>query len=323
MALNKTYKYFLIIVLGVGVFFGLGYYLSNLKSKSLDKLEVILTAKIYKDDVFQFFYWANSDRKFKTSKSVKSEVRGQKEYQEVIFILPNIEDLSKLRLDIGSNSKQDIVIIKEIRFNKGNEEMVYDIEQFNRLFKPNNYIKKENAEGAFRGKSAIVNSREIYDPYFVSVDESVELNQIKYHRLTRYPYLISGFVSLLLFLVIAFNVERITITSEGIFITAFLLMLILPTIQKTIPFTKSLKNVEKRKLAKKPNFSFSREFPRSYEDYYNDNFGLRNNLINWGGTYKTKYFRSSMHPDLVKFGKKNCMSFRSIAMQRFVTRLSS
>ncbi len=78
---------------------------------------------------------------------------------------------------------------------------------------------------------------------------------------------------------------------------AFILILLLPTIQNEVQFTKPLESLEKRELAKKPEFSFTTKFARDFELYYDDNFGLRNNLVDWGSSFRTKIFRASMHPD--------------------------
>jgi hypothetical protein len=71
-------------------------------------------------------------------------------------------------------------------------------------------------------------------------------------------------------------------------------------------------NLEKRTLISKPAFGINEAYPKEFEAYFNDNFGFRNYLINLGGSYRTKLFRSSMHPELVKFGKENWLYYNRI-----------
>lgn len=310
MSFSKNNKYYLIGTLGLIIFLLLGSYLKDLENNSLENITVVLTAKVLKDDVFQVFYNDREDQKFDITKSVQSAVQGSKEYQQIEFIIPKIDSLATIRLDIGSNESQETVWVKEIKFSRYNQEIVFDLNNFNRLFEPNIYIKKDKTNsGGFIGKSAVINEHTIYDPYFVFKDGKKELALINNTKLTRYPYLISGFVTLLIVMALIYNLQIKSITIQKMFLASFLWVLILPTLQTTFTFTRPMKNVEKRALAKKPDFSLNKDFARDYEAYYSDNFGLRNHLINWGGTFRTKLFKSSMHPELVQFGKKDWLFY--------------
>lgn len=310
MYIKKSNKYYLIGLLGLIIVPVLGSYLKDLKEPAFESLKVVLTTKVLRDDVFQFFYIDQGEQKFDIAKSVKSNVQGSKEYQQIEFIVPRIEELTQIRLDIGTNADQDTVWIKEIKFIRDNQEITFGLDGFNNLFEPNIYISRNRSmTGSFKGKTAIVNSNLIYDPYFVSNNGSNEFYQIKDLKWTRYPYLISSFVALLIVMVLGLNLQITSISLQKIFIASFLFVLILPTLQKTFTFTKPIENAEKRALAKKPDFSLNKYFTKDYEVYYNDNFGLRTHLINWGGTFRTKLFKSSMHPELVQFGKRNWLFY--------------
>ncbi len=309
MAIKRHQKYYAIGFLSILVFLLLGTYINNLKIHEVDDLEVILVAKVLKDDVFQFFYIEKGQQKFEVDNSIKTKIKGSNEYQEIKFKLPKINDLVKLRLDIGSNIDQDVVLIKEIKFFKGKEEIVFGVDHFNRLFQPNIYIKKDKIPGGFKGISAVINANKIHDPYFVSKEGSKELELLTETKLTRYPYLISGFITLVALLALLLHLESISITTQKLFIVSFMLVLIAPTLQTNFNIIKPGPNYEKRTLAEKPGFTLSMDFTKRYEAYYNDNFGLRNHLINLGGAYKTKVFKSSMHPELVQFGKKDWLFY--------------
>ncbi len=308
---NKNNKNYLIALLAIVLFVVLGSYLKKNQCNVLNDVKVILTAKVPKDDVFQLFYWVKTETKFQIEKSVRTNVKGAEGYQEISFQLPKITDLYRLRLDIGENAGQGTVEVKQIEFIKEDEELIFEAADFNRLFASNDYVTKTDT-ASFVGKAKVINGRTIYDPYFISVDGSEEMNSIRIDRLTHFPYVISAFICLVLFLFAVYNIKMGSISRQGLFIAVFFIVLLLPSVQNEIHFTEPLENLEKRELAKKPKFAFTTEFARDFEEYYNDNFGLRNNLINWGGTYRTKLFRASMHPELVMFGKDKWLFYNKV-----------
>ena len=308
---KKNNKNYLTALLAIVLFVVLGSYLNKNQSSVLNDMKVILTAKVPKDDVFQLFYWEKTEPKFRIEKSVRTNVKGAEGYQEISFQLPKITNLYRLRLDIGENAGPGTVEIDQIKFIKEDEELVFEAADFNRLFASNEYVSKTGAT-RFQGKAKVINGKTIYDPYFISVDGSEEMNMVRIDRFTHFPYLISAFICLVLFLFAVYNIKVGSVTQQGLFIAVFFIVLLLPSIQNEIHFTEPLENLEKRELAKEPKFAFSTEFARNFEDYYNDNFGLRNNLINWGGTYRTKLFRASMHPELVMFGKDKWLFYNKV-----------
>ena len=316
MEAKKKTKNYLFALFVIVLFVILGSYLKKTQNNVLEAMEVVVTAKVPKDDVFQFFYWERTEPKFQIKKSIRTVVKGISDYQEIHFKLPKVVDLIRLRLDIGENANQGTVSIKQIKFIKGDEELIFDAKEFGKLFSPNAYIvKKGNSE--YDGKAKTINSRFIYDPYFVSIEGSEMMEKIRINRLTHFPYLISAFVCLVLFLFLIYSIGEVSISGQGLFIGVFFVLLLLPSIQNEIQFVKPLENLEKRKLAPKPEFSLSQKFARDYEDYYNDNFGLRNHLINWGGIYRTQLFQSSMHPELVMFGKDKWLFYNKMSNRMY------
>src|SRR5690606_8087979 len=128
---------------GFIIFPVLGGYLKVLKNPTIESTKVVLTDKVLRDDIFQFFFITNGEKKLDIEKSVKSTVRGSDEYQRIEFVLPKMKELVKLRLDIGANPKQDTVWIKKIEFIRDNLVIKLDLGGFNKLFEPNIYIKKD------------------------------------------------------------------------------------------------------------------------------------------------------------------------------------
>lgn len=308
---NKKKKY-IVIAVGLLFFILLGFWLRRLKNAELNDFKVVLKAKVKHDDEFQFFYVENPDESFDSKKSVKTSVKGKESFQEISFVVPNLKSLEKIRLDIGSFPNQGTIAIEGIYFETEGYEIDYGISSFKRLFKGNNYIKESGENGLYQGLSAKKNGKEFFDPYFVSRSSSKELQRLKTQPLTNYPFFIAAFFTLVLVLFALYNLDLIGLTKEFVLIAVFMSLLFLPLLQSSFLFVDPAKNMEKRTLAKKPEFSFSKGFTKNFENYFNDNFGFRNYLINFGGGYRTRFFRSSMHPELVKFGKEDWLYYNRI-----------
>ena len=100
-------------------------------------------------------------------------------------------------------------------------------------------------------------------------------------------------------------------TIQNIFIGLTLITLTIPSLL-TLFDVKLIENCEKRELHTFPSFSFSEKFIDDFENYFDDNFGLRNSLISWGSSIKVNLFKSSVHPQNVKFGKSGWLFYNKI-----------
>jgi len=100
-------------------------------------------------------------------------------------------------------------------------------------------------------------------------------------------------------------------TIQNIFIGLTLITLTIPSLL-TLFDIKLIENCEKRELHTFPSFSFSEKFIDDFENYFDDNFGLRNSMISWGSSIKVNLFKSSVHPQNVKFGKSGWLFYNKI-----------
>ena len=104
--------------------------------------------------------------------------------------------------------------------------------------------------------------------------------------------------------------------SKLVFIVLFFVLISLPVVQQLTGFIKGSsmhpKLNEKRVLAKYPSIKNQdiNNFPESYTDYYNDNFGLRNFLISNNNYFKTIHFGISSNDNVI-IGKEGWMFFNS------------
>lgn len=313
MDIRKNIRIGGIIIFTIVGFYVFGSFLNKATETSIGPIQVVLNAKVLKDDTFQLFYTEAQGAEFEIAKSVRSKVKGSVDYQEIKFQLPLLNDLAKLRLDIGENFQQGTVVVKGISFIREDNTQSFDINGFNALFSPNDYVKKSTNGNEFTGLTAKIGSdRVIYDPGFYTIAGSDQLRQIKASPLTRLPFVVSGFVFFVIGLALLLNVEKVVPKLETVFISVFLLLIIIPVVQKQVRFVTPLKSLEKRTLASSPKFQWSTQYARDYETYFNDNFGFRNHLVNLGSTIKTKLFRSSTRPELVTFGKDKWLYYNRL-----------
>jgi len=85
----------------------------------------------------------------------------------------------------------------------------------------------------------------------------------------------------------------------------FLGILALPTVNRKLHFIKEEKNSENRTKIERPTFKSSTigKYIKEYDDYYTDNFCLRNNFIKLLNKLQFSLFNVSSVPDIVTVGK--------------------
>ena len=78
-----------------------------------------------------------------------------------------------------------------------------------------------------------------------------------------------------------------------------------------LSFTKDIESTENRKFAEKPQLNINNldGFPKKYEKYYNDNFPMRNYLIQGYNNSIINYLGRSPLPEFVIFGKGDWMYY--------------
>ncbi|MBM1105259.1 hypothetical protein JQC67_03810 [Aurantibacter crassamenti] len=284
------------------VFFAVKFLLGSLNSKP-EELMVKLDAIVLADDTFQLFYLNNSAKVFNEKQSVISQVKGDSSIQTIRFKLPQDHTINKFRLDIGINRKQKPIQISSFTVANEYDSIAYDI---SKKFNKNLCIIEHN--GKFATK-IVSNS---YDPFFTS-NFNVNATIV---ALTSEKALVNNIVTYLISLVFAlsfllsatlnnFSLNRFT---PNAYILLFVLIIVTPQLAKLFESEVETGN-EKRKLAEKPEWSFKESYPKAFEAYYNDNFGLRPFLINWSSKLKIRFFKDSPKPELAQFGNDGFIFF--------------
>lgn len=139
-----------------------------------------------------------------------------------------------------------------------------------------------------------------------------------FHYLKRYTsfryffngFMITLFILLMVFLTIhaSYDIRTTQYNNYYLFvIISFFIVILLPLSETKIELFNRKVTREKRQLTGKTNFNFQKllDFPADFESYYNDNFMMRGNLIQFHSFIKTKLFKVSPMPSKVVLGKND------------------
>jgi len=93
------------------------------------------------------------------------------------------------------------------------------------------------------------------------------------------------------------------------YIFLFGFILLIPTVIKVLDIDINPNLNEKREILKAPSFKLNKEFTKDFENYYNNNFGLRSFLVELNASLKINFLNVSPHPLSVKFGNQGFLFY--------------
>ena len=279
-------------------------FLMGITGEKPTEMKVSLEATVLQNDTFQLFYLSKDETSFKEKHSVLAEIKGGDEPQNIEFVVPLDTSIHKLRIDIGNNRHQMPMRISAVHLNVLDRSLSYDISE--------SFIKNvcvSEIQGRFITKM-VSNS---YDPFFVSnFDFSAAIKDLAKEQ----PLVddAMAFFLALIFAVAAFisffvKTPKTAAPRFQPYIAAFVLIIATPPLVELLNVELESATKEKRELAPPPDWAFNESFPREFEAYYNDNFGLRPTVINWASKLKIGVFRDSPQPELVQFGNNGFLFF--------------
>lgn len=303
-------RYIIAIFVSLISFYTIKNFLSNRKINPTNIL-VEVDATVLERDIFYVYYLNENQQQWSDEYSRHQRIKGSEKEQKITFSLPLEKPIRRIRLDIGANKQQQPIIIKSITLKSevGQETLSHSIQE---LFDLNAYAVYQ--DGYYNPKE--VSGR--YDPFLVSKEE---VNNIL-EKLRQPGSLFSA--SIINLLAFIFSLSLFTYMSLSLakirvdyFIVIFILIIIAPLLTSLLKIEPENANLEKRELTKKPELNFNKEFPKEFEAYYDDNFGLRNSIIELSSKIKINIFRSSPKPELVQFGKDKFLFFNSLEDETF------
>ncbi|MFC1730868.1 hypothetical protein ACFL6I_11090 [candidate division KSB1 bacterium] len=291
----------LFTITGILLFWGIAGLIKHNKGFP-SEIKIIIDAKVREDDRFQVYYLDEEDGCFTEEKSVKKDFQGSKLFQEIEFELPPSSNYKKLRLDIGINGYQKSIHIRRIILRSEYREYIFN------SFAPdfishNQYVSVDSINNIFMPK--VISGG--YAPQLTIHDTGKYFEVLNApYLIFKYPYFIAFIISLIIILGLFVSRKAFAGFNAGeiVFITAFIIIILSPTWGINFNNVDSTENKEKRVLNPLPDFSISKSFARKFENYYNDNFGFRELLIQWGSHIKIALFRSSANPENAMLGKQ-------------------
>ena len=299
-------KYVIPLILSLFVFV-MGMMLLNQYKIKPTEIIVELDALVPINDNFELLYLEDGMGYFSHDRSTRIKVVGSSDFQKIRFNFPIEKSITRLRVDIGHNKEQGNIIIKDVKLKWKRRTYTFSIKND---FIPTSYIKWESDTII----TQIIN--DMYSPYFISnfdVKTTIE-NLSKEQSLLRKDSiaLLSIFATSLFFIFYYREIELKKIYSY-LFIIAFSIILVVPIFVNifNLDVSSELTVAEKRVLNAKPEFNMTKGYTQLFEQYYNDNFGLRTLFVNWNSKIKLDYFRVSPKPEKVLFGNKGFMFFNN------------
>lgn len=238
-------------------------------------IEVDVMTKVNKDNDFELFF--DKGDGFIEQNSVQAPVLTKDSYQIIKFKLPS-NNVSRIRFDFGT-SPGDIEIKEIVIKGLFNKHICNNNSIVEKFLNTNQLENLEIQDGLLR----ITSNKN--DPYFYTNDITDIIRRVaNYKILLSLLYVSLGILSILILKKIIPVVEKLQVKNisvrNSMVLCLFFVLLILPHIARGIT-GRTNNNSEKRKLAKMPTVEFNNidNFVKSYDQYFNDNFGLRSELI--------------------------------------------
>lgn len=128
---------------------------------------IALDLLIKKDDSLQVFYCEDGDEEFHGAKTVWSSVKGNEDFQEILFSLPEDVLPTKLRIDVSNNKNQDPIEVKGITLKYIDKTFQAKDTMFFQYFIPNDQIDWDRKKAVAKFK---LKEGEVFDPQFGSRD---------------------------------------------------------------------------------------------------------------------------------------------------------
>jgi len=123
-------------------------------------VQVVFDMVVNKDDTFELFYTEDESLNFPPANSVRVDVKGKPESQEIIFNLPDSAQIGNLRFDPGQNPDQDKMTIVKLIIKQGDKEMELSAADFFKYFQATDYVKVDLKTLSFTS----VPLQNVYDP---------------------------------------------------------------------------------------------------------------------------------------------------------------
>jgi hypothetical protein len=237
---------------------------------------VIINGKILNSNEYQVYYTTPVVKEFSDNFMENLKVGAASDFQNFYFEVHH-NDLIKLRLDFGV--KPGNIDIKSLTIEQTFKKLTLAPKDIKALFSNSskdieNYEIKDNVLHVYSDK---------LDPFIYADNMGQVFKNTPYDAVKLFVIFI---VSIVLAILInkGYNnlVKKKLSPKNWAFIAIFLLIISAPGIVNFIGVYPG-ENTEQRELAQKPVFKLNKAtiaaYPKDYENYMNDNFGIKNSLV--------------------------------------------
>lgn len=234
-------------------------------------LEINLLNK--KDMNFQVFYTQDLNKNFNEIESFRTKIVGKNDFQIYKLNLKGVENLKKLRVDLGERPEE--IVIKNIKI-IGDKKIIISPKDLVKSLR--NDIEKEEIK-----KDTIILSSNKNDPYIVLDSKLIENEKIKEFDILQSITLISVIFFGVLKLLEYIDKKRTTLSwNKLLYIVLFLIIILLPVIKID---SEKVDKIENRNLSLKSQLikgkSLNMNYGKETENWLNDHFYKRREIINF------------------------------------------
>jgi|GEM_PF-943800 len=305
-------RYSIHIVLSILAWFALDFLFSHLQAD----LQTIVTvaAEIPDTDSFQVFYTPEGQQSFTGETSMSIRAQGGKNAQKLVYVIPHrLNPEGGFRIDLGNElppeADEEIIVLKSIKLSNGSTEYTIPADSMSHYFEPN-IPEVPGKPGAYI--TGIIGNN-VYDPYLSGKGLSSIISGLN-HPVSAVPFPTVLFLCFWMTGVffIFHLLPPLSETSDSIkvaTVTVFVVMLCIPLAVRFLPGNDTEVNAEKRALAERPSFEFTKRFARKFDAYYGDTFGFRSWLIRTGSHLKMMLFNTSINPERALIGKEGYLYY--------------
>ncbi|MGL5278342.1 MAG: alginate O-acetyltransferase AlgX-related protein [Cetobacterium sp.] len=235
------------------------------------KLQITLLNK--KDMNFQIFYTQDVDKPFNEIESFRDKILGKNEFQKLVLELKDVENLKKLRIDLGEAPGE--IKIKEIKI-IGDKKIFISPKDLIKFSK--NHIEKEEVN-----KDTIILQSNQIDPYIILNNDLIENKKNKEFDILQSITLISIiFFGVFKLLEYADKKRNFLSWNKLLYIVLFFIILLLPVIKID---SEKIDKIENRNLSLKSKLIKGKLLNMNYgketESWLNDHFYKRREIINF------------------------------------------
>ena len=257
---------------------------------------VVLTAKVQKNDTFRLFYQSGNQKKFTVQYSTPFKISGDNDFQQLVFPIPD-RSVHAIRIDLGENKNQDVIAIEKVELFYNGVYHPIPIDSIDSFFWFNKFLEGDIQKG---GLTPVAINGD-YDPFMVAKQPLYQkLKEILNQPVqVKYGGWVASIIAISVFFFLFIRIKDLTYSPASvkgrIVTTMFLMVIVAPFLDEQFKLDSVSQNLENRRLNDRKAMleSSIEELPVAFADYYNDNFGFRNWLINKGSTLKATLFHTA------------------------------